>query len=139
MIENLIDAISIALNEEFEDYNVYDENPTQGLKEPCFLITLVNPTNNHFINNRYKRTYLFDIQYFPLGGKMECYAVNERLFLSLQNIVDMKGVTYEGSNMNGEIHGGVLNFFVNYDFFVHVEESTEDPMENIEINQTARS
>lgn len=139
MIQNLIDGLSLAISKEFEGYEIYDENPVQGLKEPCFLITLLNPTNSHFKNNRHKRTHLFDIQYFPKGGKKECYDVIERLYLILQVIEDMSGVTYEGSNMNGEINGGVVNFFVNYDFFVDLQEQVEDPMTDMGLNQTARS
>lgn len=139
MIQKLIDGIATALSKEFEGYEIYDENPVQGLNEPCFLITLVNPTNSHFKNNRHKRTHLFDIQYFPKKGKKECYDVIERLYLTLQVVEDLEGVSYEGSNMNGEISGGVLNFFVNYDFFVDLQESVEDPMEDLGLDQTARS
>ena len=142
MINDLIDAISLALSTEFPEsdgYEVYDDNPSQGLVEPCFLITLVNPTNNQFKNNRYKRTHLFDIQYFPKKGRKEMHEVNDRLFLCLQRIKDLNNETYVGSNMNGEIRGGVLNFFVHYNFFVDVNEVAGDPMESIETNQTARS
>lgn len=139
MIQNLIDGISKSLGEEFKGYEIYDENPEQGLLEPCFLITLVNPTNAHFKNNRHKRTHLFDVQYFPEEGNRESYAVLERLYLVLQVVEDSKGVTYEGSNMNGEISGGVLNFFVNYDFFVDLPVKVDDPIEEFNLNQAARS
>lgn len=45
---NLItDAISIALNGEFGDgYTNYTENVKQGLKEPCFFISVSTPPMN---------------------------------------------------------------------------------------------
>lgn len=138
MIKKLIDAIAQSLDSEFKDYEVYDENPIQGLIEPCFLITLVNPTNTHYKNNRYKRTHLFNIQYFPIKGKKECYDINDRLFLILRHIEDLEGTTYEGSNMNGEVQGGVLNFFVNYDFYVDLDVPEIDPISDFDLNQTAR-
>ena len=39
MINEIIEAISVALNEEFGDeYEIYRESVRQDLKEPCFFI-----------------------------------------------------------------------------------------------------
>ena len=45
MISNVIAGIAIALNQEFgDDYEIYTEEIKQDLKEPCFFITLLNPS-----------------------------------------------------------------------------------------------
>ena len=45
MINSIIEAISIALNAEFgDDYTTYTEEQEQGLKEPCFFISTLEPT-----------------------------------------------------------------------------------------------
>ena len=45
MINSIIEAISISLNEEFGDgYEIHMEEIKQGLKEPCFFIACLNPT-----------------------------------------------------------------------------------------------
>ena len=62
MINSIIEAISISLNEEFGDgYETHMEEIKQGLKEPCFFITCLNPTTELFLGKRYFRTNQFCI------------------------------------------------------------------------------
>ena len=130
MINSIIDAISIALNAEFGDnYKIYTENIEQGLKEPCFFVQCINPTNERFLGNRYKRTNQFCIQYFPSSEDKynECMSVTDRLFFSLDVIGDN---TWLASKMNAEVVDDVLNFFANYDTFAYrIKEQI--PMETI--------
>ena len=63
MINRIIDAISMALNDEFNpnnknNYKIYDEEVNQGLKTPCFFINALNPSEDLFRGNRYKEIYL---------------------------------------------------------------------------------
>lgn len=139
MINNIIDAISLALSEEFPEKDIYTENVEQGLTEPCFLITTIKPDNKHFFNNRYKRNNLFSIQYFPEGGRSEINNILERLYLVLEEVTDMSGESFRGSNMNAEPTNDVLHFFINYNFFAHRVETITDPMEDLQINNSARS
>lgn len=144
MINKIIDAISISINSEFGDnYEIYTESIEQGLKEPCFSIFCLNPTNELFRNKRYFRTNQFCIQYFPSTDepKAECNAVLERLYDCLELITikvdELTGDLTRGSRMKGEVVDGVLNFFVNYDMFVYkVEDKT--PMEEMKINADAK-
>ena len=135
MINSIIDGISISLNAEFgDDYNIYTESIEQGLKEPCFSILCVNPTNELFRGKRYFRKNLFCIQYFPSSNDekyAECMEVLERMFdcLEIINVVDDP---QRGTKMHGEVVDGVLNFFGNYDLFVYkVEDTTE--MESLDL------
>lgn len=89
MINKIIDGISISLNAEFgDDYKIYTESIEQGLKEPCFSIVCVNPTNELFRGKKYFRKNLFCIQYFPKGEdkRSECMDVLERMFNCLEVI-----------------------------------------------------
>lgn len=145
MINKIIDAVSISINSEFGDgYDIYTENIEQGLKEPCFSVFCLNPTNELFLNKRYFRTNLFCIQYFPSSDepKNECNAVLERLYGCLELItivVDaVTGDLTRGTKMKGEIVDGVLNFFVNYDMFVYKVEVKSDPMETLIVNSDAK-
>lgn len=140
MIQELIDAISLAISGEFEGYRIYTHEVNQGLVTPSFLIRLLNPTNEREINNRYKRSNQFAIQYIPKTNRDEYGDVIERLFLCLQNVKSLEGTTFEASNMNAESQSDqALTFTVNYNFYVYVEQVIGDPMERIDINQTARS
>lgn len=120
MINSIIESTSISLNAEFgEGYTNYTESVEQGLTEPCFFIFCLNPENRQFLGRRYFRETPMCIQYFPADkdhAKEECNAVMERLFSCLEYIT-VNGDLMRGTKMKGEVVDGVLNFFVNYDFF----------------------
>ena len=120
------------------DYEIYTEKVEQGLTEPCFLIRCVNPTKNLYLGGVYKRTNQFIIQYIPSGSDVyeECVSVLERLFECLEN-VSLSGKPIHGTEMNGEITDGILNFKVNYDGFV-LKQQEETDMENLEILAEAK-
>ncbi len=122
MINSIIESISITLNAEFGDkYKIHREEKRQGLKEPCFFIQCLNPTEELFFWKRYFRKNQFCIQYFPenkLHGKEECYAVGERLFSCLEYL-DVGGDLVMGTKRKYEVVDGILHFFVNYDLFVY--------------------
>lgn len=134
---NLItNAISITLNGEFGDgYKNYTEEIRQGLEEPCFFISCINPTHNLFLGKRYFRENQFCIQYFPedkQDPKSECHAVAERMEFCLEWII-VTGDLVHGSNMKYEIVDEVLSFFVNYNMFVYRNEASVS-MEDISAN-----
>ena len=57
-----MNAIAIKLHETFGDeYEIYQNDIKQGLKEPCFLITLIDSTKENLLNTRSKRLLPFDI------------------------------------------------------------------------------
>lgn len=134
MINSIVEAISCSLNKEFgDDYEIHNEEIKQGLKEPCFFIACLNPNNNLFLGKRYERTNQFCIQYFPQSAKKqrECADVAERMYDCLEYVTadgDTKPI--RGSKMNHQVVDGVLNFFVNYDFFT-VKTEDQTPMETM--------
>ena len=121
MTNEIIRAVSIALNAEFgDDYKIYGEEIKQGLKEPCFFVQCLEPTTELFIGRRYEKTTPLCIQYFPQSRRTpetECNEVAERLMWCLEYIT-MDGKPYRGTKMKYSIEDDVLNFFVNFDFFV---------------------
>lgn len=137
-INKIIDSISIAINDYFgDDYEIYTENVEQGLKEPCFSIIALNPTNNLFRGNKYFRRNQFCIQYFPSTSdkKYECNEIVEDLYDCLEVIKLMdSNKTIRGTKMNGEIIDGVLNFFINYDMYVYKLEEKKEVMEDLKLN-----
>ena len=126
----IIEAIAAASNGEFgEEYAVYAEEVKQGLSEPCFFISCINPSdrqlmgnaNRHFLAARYYRENRFCIQYFSLdenNGRRESYDKAERLFGCLEEI-NADGDIIRGTDMNFEYTDGILSFFVSYNFFVY--------------------
>ena len=120
MINSIIAGISTTLDGAF-GYEVYGDEIKQGLKEPCFFIKCLNPTNNLFLGKRYFRKNNFVIQYFPKSEhsqNAECYAVGEELMQHLE-LIPVLDAVLRGTEMNYEMVDGVLNFFVNYNCFVY--------------------
>ncbi len=131
MINEIVSAISNAIYLEFGDeYEIYTEDVKQGLKEPCFSISCINPSIKQFFDKKYKTTNLFNILYFPKNEEIEneINNVRERLFNCLEYIND-ENYVLRGTNMNTQTVDGVLNFFVNYDFFIK-KQIESDSMEN---------
>lgn len=126
MINSIIEAISVALNRAFGDrYEIYREEVKQDLKEPCFFIQCLNPSMEQFLGRRYFRESQFCIQYFPETAEIvkECHEVGEAMYFCLEYITcqgDDKPI--RGTKMHYEVANRVLNFFVNYDLFVHRKE-----------------
>lgn len=141
MINSIIEAISISLNEEFGDgYETHMEEIKQGLKEPCFFITCLNPTTELFLGKRYFRTNQFCIQYFPETNEKqrECNGVAERMLQCLEYItIYGEDKPIMETKMKYEVVDGVLNFFVNYDCFVRkIEQQT--PMESLQASTSVK-
>lgn len=113
MINSIIEAISIALNAEFgDDYTTYTEEQEQGLKEPCFFISTLEPTHNLFRDRRYFRRQQFCIQFFPANrdrAKAECNDTAERLCSCLETIT-VDGDLMRADKMEHKIVDNVLNF-----------------------------
>ena len=102
MINAIMESISISLHAEFGDtYEIYREVKKQGLKEPCFFIQCLNPTNKLFFHKRYFRQNQFCIQY------------------SCLEYLEVEGSLVMGTKMRYEVMEGILHFFVNYDMFVY--------------------
>lgn len=139
-IKELIDAIAEALFQEFGiNYEIYTEKVEQGLTEPCFLIRCLNPTKNRHLGLRYKRTNQFSVQYIPSTAKAhdECISVLERLFECLEDVI-LSGMPIHGTDLNGEITDGILNFTVNYDGFVLKEIEEQTGMGGLEVLTDAK-
>lgn len=137
MVNNLIDGISVKLNEVFgNEIRIYSESVKQGLKEPCFFIAVLNPTQNPMIGARYFREHSFDIHYFPSkdGGNQEIQDVASKLFDALEYITLLDGDLVRGTEMHYEVVDGVLHFFVDYNFHVIKHKAHDAYME--ELKQT---
>lgn len=141
MINSIIEAISISLNDEFgDDYETHMEEIKQGLKEPCFFITCLNPTTELFLGKRYFRTNQFCIQYFPETNEKqrECNGVAERMLQCLEYItIYGEDKPIMGTKMKYEVVDGVLNFFVNYDCFIRKTEQ-QIPMESLQASTSVK-
>ena len=82
-------AVSTAVYNAFGDgYEIYTDRVTQGLHEPCFLVSCLSATRSVDLGRRYARTAQFSVQYFPKveGDSTEINDVLERLLEALETI-----------------------------------------------------
>lgn len=79
-------AVSTAVYNAFGDgYEIYTDRVTQGLQEPCFLISCLSGTRGVDLGRRYARTAQFSVQYFPKveGDSTEINSAFEKLLEAL--------------------------------------------------------
>lgn len=137
MLNDIIIAISKKLNLVFGNtYTIYDESVKQDMKEPCFFIMLLSPSQEQVIGKRYFRTQPFDIHYFPSveGNKQEMNDMADSLYDAMEYVTLNDTDILHGTSLNHQIVDGVLHFFVNYNMYVHKVEPVADYMENVTVN-----
>lgn len=142
MINSMIAAISIALNNEFGNtYKTHMEEIKQDLEEPCFFIQCLDPDSNKFLKNRYFRKNSFCIQYFPESEEIqsECNETAERMLNCLEYIkIPGEDKPIMGTKMKYRVIDGVLNFFVNYDGFFYKKEEQSTTMESLQTSTSVK-
>lgn len=141
-VNNIIDGICEAINNEFgDDYEIYTEVVEQGLKNPCFTVSCVRTDITQRLGNRYKRTNLFCVYYFPsdnIEKRLPAQDVKERLYNALEYITVDNDLT-RGTKMDGTIVDSVLVFMVNYDMEVFkISNDNDSKMEVIDTSINAK-
>lgn len=146
MINDIIIGIAQKLKQINPEITIYTEDVHQDMKEPCFIILPLEPTQEARLPNRYWRTYPFDVHYFPtpidknLKQKEEIYGVVEKLLFELEHITFRKDDPLEsllrGTKMRYEIVDNVLHFFVNYNMFVKQKVEPTELMRTLDHNLT---
>ena len=85
MLNEIVNGIGLKLSKSFNGINIHKEELEQGFEEPCFFIDLLNPSEKQIIGNRYLRSYLFDIVYFPKKkSSEEIFEVLDKLYSVLE-------------------------------------------------------
>nr|DAJ28782.1 MAG TPA: tail completion protein [Caudoviricetes sp.] len=135
MLNEIVNAIGLKLSENFEGIDVHREDLEQGFKEPCFFIDLLNPSEKQIVGNRYLRSYLFDITYFPKDKKaQEIFETLDKLYTVLEYIKLDDGSLVRGIDRNSREEDKVLHFFVTYEMFIYKLDGEKTKMGKLGIN-----
>lgn len=137
MLNEIVNAISLKLSESFDGTDVHVNELEQGFKEPCFFIDLLNPSEKQIVGNRYLRSYLFDITYFPKNdSQTEIFDVLDKMHDVLEYIKFEDGTIMRGLNRNSTEEDNVLHYFVTYEMFIYkvIDSSNNAKMGKIELN-----
>ena len=144
MINEIVNAIvrilDRAFNAESDAYEIYNEEIKQDLREPAFFVQSINPSTSLFLGKRYLQHIHILIQYFPKSeaNQTECNSMGEQLAGIVEWITckdDDRPI--RGSNIHFEVVDGVLNFFVDYKFFIRKDEGY-GPMQTLNLQQTVK-
>lgn len=136
MISELIDGISIKINEAFGDgYRIYSEIVAQGLQEPCFFISALDPSLKQLLGNRHRAQNPFVVHFFPAGSdkNIECHRIAMSLYAVLERI-SFAGAPVRGTQMRYTISDEVLQFFVSYNLVVTKHEAAAEKMQTLTVN-----
>ena len=135
MLNEIVNAIGLKLSENFEGIDVHREELEQGFKEPCFFIDLLNPSEKQIVGNRYLRSYLFDIVYFPERKKaQDIFETLDKLYTVLEYIKLDDGTLVRGTDRNSREEDKVLHFFVTYEMFIYKLDGKKTKMGKLGIN-----
>lgn len=134
MLSDIVNGISIKLNSIFgSGYKIYDENVEQGFDEQSFFIKPLKVINQPFLSKRKKRTYPFDIAYFPKDGNEEMMEVSDKALDGLEYITLVNGDMLRGTSLQAEIVDDVLHISVNYAVFLN-DITKDESMESYAAN-----
>lgn len=126
-VNSIRDGVILALSLLFPDMDIYGEKIPEGFEAPCFFVKLLTAGQDKEIDRRYKRSYAFDIHFFPKGHdyNREGHEMAERLYDALR-MVSIDGALYRGTGMNHEIVDDTLHFLVDFNIRV-AEQKQENP------------
>ena len=133
IINELTDALSIALDRQFNGCRVYTPEVEQDLREPCFMITLAGAEKQPLLGARANLIYNFDIIYFPASkAHTEMLSIAGKMPAALNRITTLDGTKANGWRQNYEVADDVLHFFVTYQLTVVELDGSTDMMEQCE-------
>lgn len=115
----IVDGITLALRTAYPDYQIESDTIEQGLTPPAFLVLLVDVEQVRQVGERWRRMPRFDILYFPMKGRDECYGVADNLCTILELITLPGGDLLRGTEISYEVTDGVLHFMISYNHFVY--------------------
>ncbi|BBM48388.1 hypothetical protein JMUB3933_1904 [Leptotrichia wadei] len=135
MLNEIVNAIGLKLSENFEGIDVHREELEQGFKEPCFFIDLLNPNEKQIVGNRYLRSYLFDIVYFPENKKaQDTFETLDKLYSVLEYIELDDGTLIRGIERSSREEDRILHFFITYEMFIYKLDEEKPKMKKLDVN-----
>lgn len=135
MLNEIVNGIGLKLSKSFNGIDIHKEELEQGFEEPCFFIDLLNPSEKQIIGNRYLRSYLFDIVYFPKKkSSEEIFEVLDKLYSVLEYIELNDGTLIRGIERSSREEDRILHFFITYEMFIYKLDEEKPKMKKLDVN-----
>lgn len=137
MVNDIMDAVTRRLGGLFGDgAAIYTDPVGQGLVEPCFFVSVLEPSRKPVLGRRSFQETGFCIQYIPEESNpqksRELNQVADSLFDGMEYITLTDGDMLRGTGRSFRIEDGALNFFVSYNMFLMALAEPVDAMEELE-------
>jgi hypothetical protein len=133
-MEAIRHAITKRLSSLYPDVLIYEERMEQGFSEPCFFVYQLSGGQAKDMGRRYKRSALFNVQYFPNPGglvkKSQCHGMAEQLYGALE-LTEWEGSTYRGNGLRHEVVDDVLHFFCAYQVHLMADKPPTEKMQTL--------
>ena len=135
MLNEIVNGIGLKLSKSFNGIDIHKEELEQGFEEPCFFIDLLNPSEKQIIGNRYLRSYLFDVVYFPKKkSSEEIFEVLDKLYSVFEYIELDDGTLIRGIERSSREEDRVLHFFITYEMFIYKLDEEKPKMKKLDVN-----
>ena len=131
---SIFDGVSLALHAAFPAVKVHGGNVKQGLSPGDFNVVLLSAGHTKEVGQRYKRTPVVDVIYYPAGGEADCYDKADKLTQLLGSIKTPQGDTIHAASCEWQMDGDVLHVFLRYDHSIFIVQK-HDFMETLHIEQ----
>lgn len=121
MVNKVIDGMAEAINKAFGDeVEIFSEAIMQDLQPRSFSIHTIDARIDRFFGQRFKRTCLMEVNYFPEDDnnpRTEIQGVIDTLFDALE-VIKVADGKVRGVQADSKIVDGVLVYVVKYVFYV---------------------
>lgn len=134
MVKKIINYILAKLHHNFPKAELYQEVVKQGLKEPCFIVKLLNIETTQLLGTRKELDLNFAITYLPNPKEnlIDLYLIGEKLTHELE-IIGEKGDLIRGRDIKINVVEDVLSIKVQYSLIVTYAELKCALMQELEI------
>ena len=125
LINEILKGIAKALRDEFgESLNIYLNEVEQGLIEPCFFISVLNPDVKQVLGRRYVLNCPVSVQFISGEDREVVNNTGSRLFNCLE-LISVSGDLVRGRNMSYNINEDILTFTVTYNIYFYNKQKKE--------------
>lgn len=114
------DGVSLALHAAFPSpAQIHGGGVKQGLHPGDFNVVMPGAGHSQELGQRYKRTPIVDVIYYPRKDNSECYDIADQLTNLLESITTPEGDVVHAASCTWSVTDGVLHMLLAYDHFVY--------------------
>jgi hypothetical protein len=125
MMLALRDAIISKLKTAFPDHKIYGEKVEQGLKKPCFFITILPGDFTDLSKLTQRREITIDIQYLSVEETNVKNIEMADLLTDLFKKIEFNGLTVIVIEKRFEIVDDILHFLIDLDFVLMLKDTEQ--------------